>query len=64
MFRAICRSHGLEEPKGAHPIVTLVEKQNRDHLQIHTLKNADFPSAIRPIPHSEGCLHQSLWIIF
>jgi len=30
----------------------------------HTLKNADFPSAIRPIPRSEGCLHQSLWIIF
>jgi hypothetical protein len=33
---AVRRSHGLQVPKGAHPIVTLVEKQNRDHLQIQT----------------------------
>jgi hypothetical protein len=33
---AVHRSSGLEVPKDAHPIVTLVEKQNRDHLQIQT----------------------------
>jgi len=33
---AVRRSHGLEKPKDAHLIVTLFEKQNRDHLQTQT----------------------------
>jgi hypothetical protein len=49
---AVRRSHGLEEPKRAHPIVTLVEKQNRDHFKIqnhiekcrYSIRNKAYPA--------------------
>jgi len=52
---AVRSSHVLKEPKGAHPSVTLVEKQNKDHLQIQThIKKCRFSICKKVYPAQWG----------
>jgi hypothetical protein len=53
---AVRRSHGSEGTKDHSSYCYLFfNKRNTDHLQIqtYTVKYPDFPSAMRPVPHSE-----------